>query len=334
MGSLFILLAMISTKNLVSDLQDVPREWVFEYYLNLKEKLIGQDIKMLSAFNVKDKVPSMFIYYNGGYYKFKDFSSGFQGDQIELVKCLFNYDTRFKAVNRILNDYQEYLKYNTPAERGSIQFHDKFKVVDFQMRHWNSQDSKFWMSFKISSAILGKYNVVPLEFFTMEKTEVDGSLRSYRFSRPYVYGYFRQDGELYKIYMPKVPEKKFIKIQNYIQGMDQLKYDSKYLLIVSSLKDLMSFKKLGIGNIECIAPDSENTMIGESVIGRLQEKYSKILVLFDNDEPGVKAAQRYTDKYGIKSINLDISKDLSDSVKDHGIEAVRDKLLSLLKQAV
>jgi hypothetical protein len=290
---------MISTKNLVSDLQDVPREWVFEYYLNLKEKLIGQDIKMLSAFNVKDKVPSMFIYRNGDYYKFKDFSSGFQGDQIELVKCLFNYDTRFKAVNRILDDYQEYLKYNAPAERGPIQFHDKFKVVDFQMRHWNSQDSKFWMSFRISSAILERYNVVPLEFFTMEKTEVDGSITSYKFARPYVYGYFRQDGELYKIYMPKVPEKKFIKIQNYTQGMDQLQYDSKYLLIVSSLKDLMSFKKLGIGNIECIAPDSENTMIGESVINKLREKYSKIIVLFDNDEPGIKAAQRYQDKYNI-----------------------------------
>jgi 5S rRNA maturation endonuclease (ribonuclease M5) len=325
---------MISTKNLVSDLQDVPREWVFEYYLNLKEKLIGQDIKMLSAFNVKDKVPSMFIYRNGDCYKFKDFSSGFQGDQIELVKCLFNYDTRFKAVNRILNDYQEYLKYNAPAERGPIQFHDKFKVVDFQMRHWNSQDSKFWTSFRISSAILEKYNVVPLEFFTMEKTEVDGSLRSYRFSRPYVYGYFRQDGELYKIYMPKVPEKKFIKIQNYTQGMDQLQYDSKYLLIVSSLKDLMSFKKLGIGNIECIAPDSENTMIGESVINKLREKYAKIIVLFDNDEPGMKAAQRYQDKYNIPHVVLKMSKDLSDSVRDHGIESVRDQLLILLKQVV
>jgi 5S rRNA maturation endonuclease (ribonuclease M5) len=325
---------MISTKNLVSDLEDVPREWVFEYYLNLKEKLIGQDIKMLSAFNVKDKVPSMFIYRNGDYYKFKDFSSGFQGDQIELVKCLFNYDTRFKAVNRIINDYQEYLKYNAPTERGPIQFHDKFKVVDFQMRHWNSQDSKFWTSFRISSAILERYNVVPLEFFIMEKTEVDGSLRSYRFTRPYVYGYFRQDGELYKIYMPKVPEKKFIKIQNYTQGMDQLQYDSKYLLIVSSLKDLMSFKRLGIGNIECIAPDSENTMIGESVINKLREKYSKIIVLFDNDEPGMKAAQRYQDKYNISHVVLEMSKDLSDSVRDHGIEPVRDKLLSLLKQIV
>ena len=325
---------MISTRNLISDLEEVPREWVFEYYLNLKEKLTGQNIKMLSAFNVKDKVPSMFIYQDNGKYKFKDFSSGFQGDHIELVKSLFNYDARFKAVNRILTDYQEYLKHNAPAHRGPIQFHDKFKVVDFEMRHWNTLDQKYWTQFKIGSGILSQYNVVPLEFFTMSKTEPDGSITSYKFSRPYVYGYFRNDGELYKIYMPKIPEKKFIKIQNYTQGMDQLQYDSKYLLIVSSLKDLMSFKRLGIGNIECIAPDSENTMIGESIIGNLSKRYNSIIVLFDNDEPGLKAAKRYQDKYGINFINLDMSKDLSDSVKDHGIEAVRDKLLSLLKQAV
>jgi hypothetical protein len=44
---------MISTRNLISDLRDVPREWVFENYLNLKEKLTGQDVKILSAFNSK-----------------------------------------------------------------------------------------------------------------------------------------------------------------------------------------------------------------------------------------------------------------------------------------
>ncbi len=168
---------MISTRNLISDLEEVPREWVFEYYLNLKERLTGQNIKMLSAFNIKDKVPSMFVYQDDGKYKFKDFSSGFQGDQIELVKCLFNYDARFKAVNRIMTDYQEYLKHNAPAERGPIQFYDKFKVVDFEMRHWNTLDQKYWTQFKISSSILSQYNVVPLEFFTMSKTEPDGSIK-------------------------------------------------------------------------------------------------------------------------------------------------------------
>ena len=96
----------------------------------------------------------------------------------------------------------------------------------------------------------------------------------------------------------------------------------------------MCFNKLGIGNVECIAPDSENTMIGESVMGKLSKQYFKTIVLFDNDEPGIKAAQRYKDKYGYNYVVLEMSKDLSDSVKDHGIEAVRDKLLPLLKQAL
>jgi hypothetical protein len=325
---------MISTKNIVTDLKDVPKEWVFEYYLNLKEKLTGQDIKMLSVFNLKDKVPSMFIYTDGTSYKFKDFSSGFQGDHVELVKQLYNYQTFYQAIDRIMKDYEEYLKYNAPAPVNPIQCHDKFKVVDYEMRHWNNLDQKFWTQFKIGSSMLERHNVVPLEFFTMEKRELDGTLTSYKFKKPFTYGYFREDGDLYKIYMPMVTEKKFIKVQNYTQGLDQLKYDCKYLLIASSLKDLMCFKKLGISNIECIAPDSENTMIGESIISKLKQSYTKIIVLFDNDGPGEKAAQRYKDKYDIDYVKLDMSKDLSDSVKDFGIEAVREKLFPLLKQAL
>jgi len=326
---------MISTKNLVSDLRDVPREWVFEYYLNLKERLVGQDIKMLSAFNAKDKVPSMFIYTDSSnFYKFKDFSSGNQGDSIELVKALFNLESRGHAANKIINDYQDFLTHNDAPVVLEFKFHDKFKVVDYEMRHWNSQDSKFWTSFSIGSTLLAKYSVMPLAYFTMEKKEEDGSITSFKFNKPYLYGYFREDGELYKIYMPKNLDKKFIKVQNYVQGIDQLTYEAKYLVITSSLKDLMCFNKLGIGNVECIAPDSENTMIGESVMGKLSRHYFKVIVLFDNDEPGIKAAQRYQDKYGFSYVVLEMSKDLSDSVKDHGIEAVRDKLLPLLKQAL
>jgi DNA primase len=56
--------------------------------------------------------------------------------------------------------------------------------------------------------------------------------------------------------------------------------------------------------------------------------------LFDNDEPGIKAAQKYKEKYGLDYVILPLEKDLSDSVKDHGVEAVRDKLFPLLKQAL
>lgn len=326
---------MISTKGIISYFKDVPDQWVYEYYLNLSEKLTGQSIKMLSAFNSKDKVPSMFIYFDSvsKIYKFKDFSSGYQGNSWNLVQHLYNLSPG-DAAKKIMNDYQEYLKHNTVVKEREIVIHDKFKVVDYEMRHWNNLDKNYWISFKIGSNMLERYNVVPLEFFTMEKAETDGAITSFTFRRPYMYGYFRNDGSLYKIYMPKNADKKFIKVENYTQGLDQLKYDCKYLLITSSLKDLMCFNKLGINNIEAIAPDSENTMIGERVMSELSKHYQKILVLFDNDDPGLKAAERYKNMYGFNYIKLEMEKDLSDSVKLYGIETVREKLFPLLKQAL
>jgi hypothetical protein len=326
---------MISTKGIISDIKDVPEEWVYEYYLNLKEKLTGQDIKMLSAFNSKDKVPSMFVYFDttSSTYKFKDFSSGNQGNCWNLVQHLYNLSFG-EAAAKIINDYQVYIKNNTVSEKRELVIHDKFKVVDYEMRHWNTLDQKYWMMFKIGSGLLDRYSVVPLEFFTMEKEEIDSTMTSFTFKRPYMYGYFRNDGSLYKIYMPKNTDKKFIKVENYIQGTEQLKYDCKYLIITSSLKDLMCFNKLGISNVEVIAPDSENTMIGEKAIEEFQQYYQKIIVLFDNDEPGIKAAERYKVKYGLNYIILPMEKDLSDSVKMHGIDKVREVLFPLLKQTL
>jgi hypothetical protein len=327
---------MISTKNLISDLKDVPREWIFEHYLNLKEKLTGQDIKMLSAFNAKDKVPSMCIYMDtvSGFYKFKDFSSGNQGDSLKLVEVLFNLPSRAHATSKVLSDYQEFVQDNQPCEKREFKIHDKFKVVDYEMRHWNTLDQQYWMKYKIGSKLLEYYNVSPLKHFTMEKKDIDDTIVSFKFERPYMYGYFRNDGSLYKIYMPKNTDKKFIKVQNYVQGSDQLTFEKDYLVITSSLKDLMAFQKLQIVNAECIAPDSENTMIPESTVNKLSKRYKSLIVLFDNDEPGIKAAERYKLKYGFNYVTLVMEKDLSDSIEKHGVDKTRGMLLPLLKQAL
>ena len=56
--------------------------------------------------------------------------------------------------------------------------------------------------------------------------------------------------------------------------------------------------------------------------------------MFDNDEPGLEAAKKYKTRYDLDYINLYMSKDLSDSVRDHGIEAVREQLFPLIKQVI
>ena len=323
---------MINTKNL-HEINDIPIEWIFEYYLNLNEKLDGQDIKITSVFKL-EKTPSMCIYYDVNHfeYRFKDFSSGYQGNSINLVKYLFNLEYH-ESIVKIENDYAEFIKYNTSHTATEIKAYDRFKVTDFQIRHWNNLDESFWKGFKINSNLLVYYNVSPLEYFTMTKEEPDGTESVITTKRNYLYGYFRNDGSLYKIYLPKTPDKKFVKVENYIQGVDQL-VGKDYLVITSSLKDLMCFTRLSIKNAESIAPDSENSMIAESIIIKLKAKYKKVIVLFDNDEAGIKSMLKYKERYDLDYITLDFEKDLSDTVKKYGVDFTRDVLLKLIKKVI
>ena len=326
---------MISTKNLICDLTDVPREWVFEHYLNLTEKLTGQDIKMKSIFNTREKTPSMCIYLDrNGIYKYKDFSSGNGGDAISLVQTLFNLPSRGSASYKIVEDYNQYVLNNGYNPIKSYKQHSKFKVTDYEMRHWNTLDQKYWMGFHIGSRLLSRYNVVPLEYYIMQKTDENDSVSSMTIRGNYIYGYFREDGTLYKIYQPKVKESKFIKVRDYIQGTEQLVFDKPYLIITSSLKDLMAYQKLKISNSEAIAPDSENTMIPENIMSSISSKYQGVCVLFDNDEAGIRAAEKYKLRYGFDYVVLELEKDLSDAIKVHGIDKVRENLLPLLKNSL
>ena len=326
---------MISTKNLISSINDIPTGWPFQYYIGLTEQLDGQDIKIKSIVNTREKTPSMCIYFDVAVekYKFKDFSSGHQGDSIELVKILFSL-TRAQAAVKIIGDYNEYVLNNNHNPIQEYKTYSRYKVTDYEIRHWTTIDQKYWTKFNIGSRLLEKYNVAPLQYYVMTKEDNDGKESSITIKGLSLYGYFKDDGTLYKVYQPKVSDKKFIKVKNYIQGSDQLKYDKKYLVITSSLKDLMTFERLKLNDAESIAPDSENTLIPESMLNSIIPKYKKIVVLFDNDEAGIRSMKRYKEKYDFDYVILDMEKDLSDSIKEHGLTKTREVLLPLLKKLI
>ena len=326
---------MISTKTIVSDVVDVPREWIFEFYLKLDEKLNGQDLKLKSIFNPKDKNPSMCIYVDAkNNYRYKDFSSGRGGDALDLVKDLFNLSTRGTASFKVIQDYNQYLKDNGYSQNYNIRVQSRYQVTDYEMRHWTNFDQKFWSSFRISSKELEKYNVVPLNHYILTREDSNNGSNSLTIQSRYLYGYFKDDGSLYKIYQPKSKDNKFLKVKDYTQGLEQLQFDKPYLIIVSSLKDLLAFNMMAIGGIEAIAPDSENTMVPDVVMQKAFKKYKKVLVLFDNDDPGRESAKRYKDKYGLTYIDFTLSKDIADALKEYGIEKTRSELFPLLKQAL
>jgi 5S rRNA maturation endonuclease (ribonuclease M5) len=320
---------MFKIKNLVHDVKDVPASFIFEHFCSLKEKLIGQDVKIKSMFNPKERTPSMCIYVDGqNVYKFKDFSTGKGGSGIEMVKLLLDLSYH-QACKLVVEKYNDYVLHNNGGyDIKEFKQASKYKVTSYNMRNWSTQDQYFWTQFNIGSKLLEAHIVRPLESYCMTKDDNELCIKGL-----YLYGYFKPDGTLYKIYQPKTLDKKFIKVTDYIQGMHQCTGE-KYLIITSSLKDVMSIKSLKL-SLDVIAPDSENTMIKQEVMEELETKYKKIIVLFDNDDAGIESMKKYKEKFPfIETAVLPMSKDVSDSIKDFGAKEVRSRLVPILDKKI
>jgi hypothetical protein len=325
---------MFKTKNLVHDIRDVPTTWMFEHFCTLKEKLTGQDVKIKSMFNAKERTPSMCIYFDAkrNTYKYKDFSSGKGGSAIDLVKEITQFPYH-KACSLVVEKFNDYVLHNNGGyDVKEFKQASKYKVSHWSFRSWNTSDQYFWTQFNIGSRLLEEYCVRPLEYYILSKEVVGEDPITLTIRGNYLYGYFRKDGTLYKIYQPKTLDKKFLKIQDHIQGSEQL-HDHQVLVIASSLKDIMSLRSLKL-NVDVVAPDSENSMIRKTLIEEYKEKYKHVIALFDNDEPGIKAMEKYRDEYGISPLLLPMSKDLSDSIRDHGAKEVRNRLVPLINKVI
>ena len=322
---------MISTKNLISDGSKIPSTWVFEFYLDLPERLNGQNVQIKSVFHPTEKTPSMWVFVDKGQYKFKDFSTGKGGNKIDLVKELFNLDYS-KSVFKITQDYNKFITEKGEYSESTIEPEPKYQVDIVKTKDWQNYDIKFWLQFNIGEEMLSKYNVKPLEYYTMIKKKDDLVINEIKIRQPNIYGYFSKS-EVYKIYQPRNKKFKFIKVKSQLQGLDQLAYNQPYLVICSSLKDAMCLKQFGY-NLEVIAPDSENTVIKPYIIENLKKKYKKVVTLFDNDAAGHAAVDKYLLHFKIKGTWLDSSKDIADLVKEKGFtdahKEIKVKLKSIL----
>jgi len=307
---------MFSSRKAVVEIDDVPTKWIFEHYLRLQEKLTGQDVRLKSIFNEFDNDPSMYVYFSSrtNDYRFKCFSSGNSGSGIDLVKHLYKLNYR-DAVLKVVDDYKAFLNKEDYVAEPVVPV-ERWSIDSYNTRSWTTDDAKYWTQFNIGSKLLEKYNVKPLAEYVLSR-----GMESFSRKGSKVYGYFNANDELCKIYQPG-SEKKFLMIKNYIQGWDQVE-GKELLLVCSSLKDIMSIKSLGI-ECDCVAPNSENSGI-DSIVEWIKA-YPKKYIIFDNDPAGIKAMERCKKDYGIPFLHVDLSKDISDSIKDHGAKKVKEYL--------
>jgi hypothetical protein len=318
---------MISSKIIIKDVKQVPDNWIFEYYLNLPERLHGQTVKIHSVFK-NEKTPSMCLYADSATskYKFKDFSSGNYGSAIDLVQTIFNLDFK-DAAQRILDDYIRSLKSGYIGQ--TVKPKQSFQISEYSVRNWIQADADFWKEFGISRTLLEKYNVKPLSYYQMSNGD---KVREFFPGRKITYGYFTKDDTIYKIYRPNT-DKKFMKLAEYVQGLDQLQYDKDILVICSSLKDAMTLEAMNF-KIEVIAPDSENSSLKPDLLNNLRSKYKKIITVFDNDDAGIAAMDKYRTEYGINGCFYPYAKDISDGVKQNGLSSVRNVMERIMLETI
>jgi hypothetical protein len=321
---------MISTK-VITGLEEVPQTWIYEYYCNLGEQLMGQDITIKSLSNPNDKRPSFSIYYKNGMYRWRDFSIGEGGDHINLVIYLFGLD-HFGAIKRIVSDYQAFLRANKDGYTlNNIVPQARYQVGSVEARSWNNLDAVYWTQYGINSDVLGKYNVKPLERFVFT-TEDDSRPELVRTGN-FIYGFFNRDGQIMKIYQPRNKDLKFIKVHEYIQGLEQLEYIQPNLIITKSLKDIMCLSTFGY-NAEYIAVESESVMLRKEMVDIFKKRYKSVCTLFDSDTAGMLAKSNYQKAYGIDGIHCTLEKDPSDSVEKYGMNKTRLDLTPLLKEVL
>lgn len=315
------------TKELI--LSRFSEEQLMEYYLHLpvKKGLFRSPLR-------RDKQPTCSFYRNkSGILIFKDFATGQHLNIFDVVQSIFRCDY-FKSLRIIANDFGIVRDNTLHKNLGKINLNpikikDKeISKIQIEVQEFTDGELKWWGKYGISKDILKRFNV-----YSCKHVFLNDQLFAESQQHCPIFGYYGkkyQGLELWRCYFPKRTSFRFITNwpSKKIQGYDQLPKKGKLLVITKSMKDSMCLYSCGI---TACAPNSENLFISDKVLEDLKSRFKNIVVLYDNDRPGLynmaKIRREHPELTYVFIPKRYGSKDISDFYKDHG----RKETLNLIK---
>lgn len=213
---------------------------------------------------------------------------------------------------------------------------DKQTFIQIEAKDFSESELKWWSSFGITKDVLYRFKV-----YSCNAVFLNGNIFAQSAQHCPIYGYYfgkKKNIEQWRIYIPKRKEFRFIGnvSTKTIQGYKQLAKTGKLVIITKSMKDVMCLYSLGV---PAIAPNSETQFISDKVLEELKQRFKFIVVLYDNDLPGIKGMKR------IKKEHPELTyfwiprkynaKDISDFYHQYGrektIEFIKKNLIRLKK---
>jgi len=309
----------------------ISQEQIFEYYIEEKFTL-GRPI---SSPLRQDEIPSfVIIKANNGNILYYDFATGETGNPVRFVGNLFGVGYRealykiacdFDVVTDVYNLTEEIAREKLPKIETKVIRRPNLKL-SITSRKWEARDKYFWKSFGIRKSTLEKFNVIPIKYLFFNDRIVQCDRYAYAYKEV-------KDGYVtYKIYQPYSKKFKWINNTNRTvhQGYRQLPPTGDLLIITKSLKDVMSL--YDVCEISSVGLQAESVKVKETVIQEYKKRFKKVYCLFDNDEAGIRLAQKFSSLYNIPLLTLpsDIGKDFSDVVREVGKKRALNIMQELL----
>lgn len=300
---------------------------IYSHYIGDKF-IIGKVIK--SPLRDKDNHPSFGIFKcsRTGDLLFKDQATGVSGNCVKFVQLLFNIGYK-KALEKINKEVTTKSEFGLNLKK---EFKGKRKMISIKRKNWTETDDTYWSKYHIDRETLKKYNIVPIDKYWVD--DKVGHLYYTKEQPMYAFRIFNA----YKIYRPNSTnrEDKWRSncLKSDIQGWEQLPESGDLLVITKSLKDVMV---LSLFNVPTIAPQSEVSTLPKEVILEAKKRFKRLVVLFDNDDAGIKGANDLKNKYDVEItfiskhyLDLYGIKDVSDFIETFGIEQTEKLLKEIL----
>tara|TARA_R110000744_G_scaffold348607_2_gene454198 strand:+ start:1096 stop:2121 length:1026 start_codon:yes stop_codon:yes gene_type:complete len=265
---------------------------------------IGADleigIKYSSPLREGDDDPS-FVLYESKFkdaLMFKDHADGRFGDVFDFIGQFLGIEGRYKICKQINSDLHlgfdgEEVPDFVPVVRKRVKVQREEVSIQVTSKEYSDEFLSYWDTLSIKQDVIKLYfakDVALLHFITKSahKTITPKDLCiSYE-----ILGF-------YKVYQP-TGDRTYKFRNNYppkfVEGALQLKFKSNFCIITKSMKECMFFRQHW--DWDSVASTSENTMVSEYFVkNTLQKNYNKVFIWLDSDIPGIRAQQKYIEKY-------------------------------------
>ena len=273
-------------------LDEVTQEEIFQLFID-KEIIIDKGVKYIAPYRNDSQPDCYFEEYDSRLF-FVDFASSPPSHNCFtfIQKCAKLKDLgevyRYIVKALGLKGNVKKTKEGTSEVVLKLKEPKKQKEILYLPRAFDNRDKVYWSQYNISSKNLIEDKVIPIQLYqSTSKKGIPFTIRG--FDIMYAYTDFKNNR--LKIYRPYgTKESKWFTncTQNDIGGIDYVDYEADNLLITKSYKDYRVIKNQKVNTVWF---QNEGMIPSPTILKSLCKGFKRIIIWFDNDEPGRLAAK-------------------------------------------